>query len=167
MKKRVMALMMAVTMISSLPVFAATEEELKKYVLDAYEATISGDWDDAKDLCDQAIGADPGYASAYAVRSMIKYNLEDDPGASEDAQKAIELSPDGYLVDLAYHLLAILSFDLEADYPKALQYSNKAIDLARDAPLADYYDLRAEIYQALGNAELSEKDKARAAEIRG
>ena len=166
MKKVMSALVLASVLFYSSASFALTPAELRTKVSEAYEEVGFGELDKAMQICNEVIEVDPKYAAAYAVRSMVNYNLGEDGGALDDAIKAIELPSDGKFIDLAYYSLADISYHLLADYPEALGHITKAIELTQDTPYALYYDLRSEIHKALGSADLADQDKAKADALR-
>ncbi len=143
--------------------FAEKADDLRVLMRDARGAITAMAAEDAVNFCDEALKLDPSFAEAYANRAEAKGMLKDLDGAMADAKKAIELTPDAKEINPAYYVRAILSLDYAAEAEKALEFINKAIELKGDEPL--YYDIRAEIHEKMGNTELAEADRDKAASI--
>lgn len=167
MKKGMYGFVLIASLFLTSPLFAATEDELRVLMTDARGASEFGDFDNAMSFCDQAIEAKPDFAEAYALRAQAKAALNDMEGARTDAQKAVELAPDEQSIHPAYYVQAVLALDVDSKPDAALASITKAVDLTASKPVAEYYELRADIHKAMGNQSLADADMAKSDEILG
>ncbi len=138
-------------------------DDLRVLMTDARGALDAMQVEESIEFCDKAIELDPNFAEGYANRAIAKATKEDFDGALVDAKKAIELDPDSPKIHFAYYVRAAIALDQAAEPDKALEYINKAIALKDDDPFS--YELRASIYEKLGNTELAEKDYAKSESV--
>lgn len=165
MRKIVLILVMLGGLVFNQNVFAAVEDDLRGMLTDARGAILMGDFENAVSFCDKAIETKADFAEGYAVRSEAKVYLKDVQAAQADADKAIELAPEGKSTHIAYFVKAIIALDFDAQAEQALGFVNKAIELTAIEPLEEYYELRADIHKAMGNQELADADIAKVDEL--
>jgi tetratricopeptide (TPR) repeat protein len=169
MKKYLMVLTVLGSLLFSNSIFAATEDELKMMTTEARGAIALGDDEKAISLCDEVLKLDPNFPSAYAARARAKLNLEDDAGALQDANRAVELSAtySATFIDPAYYVKAALLVldEQQTDLQPALEFITKAITLTQFTPVPAYYELRANIHKTMGNQERADADFAKMDEV--
>ncbi len=117
------------------------------YALSQIAATGKGKWADAKQPLDTAIQIDPNFAAAYYELAQILLRMDDEKGAIENYNKAIERNPKD--TDF-YGPLAELYINLNF-IPQAEQILKEGLPFAKEGTegAKRAYDLRARLGQVL------------------
>ncbi len=112
----------------------------------------------ALENCNQAILLDPNLAIAYIHRGNINLAYGDLEAAFSDAEQSLVADPKVPMPG-AFLILGQVALE-EGDYETALDELDKALLL--DANLAEAYQMRGQVYQALANEEAAIADFVRA-----
>lgn len=119
----------------------------------AFADTELGKQQEALDLLNLAIEADPGYAEAYSERALVQTRMGDNDAASADINQAIRLAPD---VPLNYLRRAIVNLNAK-NYQPILDDMNVAEKLTAKDTKKPYW---VESYRGEGYAGLKAYPKA-------
>jgi tetratricopeptide (TPR) repeat protein len=112
----------------------------------------------ALENCNQAILLDPNLAEAYIHRGNVYLAYGDLEAAFSDAEQALVADPKVPL-PAAFLILGRVALE-QRDYETALDELDKALLL--DANLAEAYQRRGQVYQALANEDAAVEDFVRA-----
>lgn len=101
-----------------------------------------GNVKEALDNYTRAIQIEPGYADAYARRCGSRLTLEDDEGAMQDCQRAIDLDSNNAIAYLNWGNLYAEQRDQDnanKNYTRSVELSSRLIQLNQDDADAYYY----------------------------
>ncbi len=109
----------------------------------AIQSRRMGDKSTALFLLSQAVDADPKDAAAWTVRSEVKSDFQNFPGAVSDAKRALDLHPSPPLSARALRAKAYAEIE-QGDFGAALTDISLAIELEPDNGLSLFYRAMAE-----------------------
>lgn len=152
--------------INAISIRTSNEKIAAKFLTEALSFSKRGDFSNALNKIQEAIGIVPNYFECYRISAFIKATAGDVLGAEEDYVTGLEIEPTN--VRLLYYYSQFLVFKLE-DYDKAKVYINKLhtlrpnhsytnLLLSRYHSVIHDYSYSIEIIEKLLETELSAKD---------
>lgn len=144
------------------PLRAAENEVLEKRFAEANAKVDAGEFQAALDLYNEILEAEPKAGNVWIMRGVAKWNLKDRSGARADLAQAIALHPDNFD---AYRVRGQFRYQQE-DFSGSLADFNKAIELTRQKPVAEFFGMRAELHRRLGDHPSAIYDLDRAIDLK-
>jgi tetratricopeptide (TPR) repeat protein len=113
------------------------------------------EFDSAERQFEIAQGYDPDYPDLYLNRAIMCYESGQYAQAIPNYQQYLRFKPDDHQI---YNDLGVV-YSITGNFSKAVEVLTQAIQLS---PVKDYYLLRAQAYDKLGNAAAAAQDRQRA-----